>query len=347
MSMRTWDLLADSAVQIDGYSLEGLLYDGDGWPRRTTLVWLEGGGARGVGEDVNYFPGEQEAFQARGATLPLQGAWTLAGLARHLDMLPLFDTTPEYPGNEAYRRWAFESAALDLALRQADTTTAARLGRPAQPVEFVASLSLGDEKGLTRLRRLHRALPELGFKLDATAFWDSVLVAELVAMDRVRVVDFKGAYVGTTVDQAPEPELYQRIVDALPEALLEDPHRTPECDEVLATELHRVSWDAPIHSADDIDGLEHAPRMINLKPSRFGSLERLCDAYDYCHDRQIGTYGGGQSELGPGRGQIQYLASLFHADAANDVAPVVFNTADAFDGLPAGPLPPPSGNGFR
>ena len=62
-----------------------------------------------------------------------------------------------------------------------------------------------------------------------------------------------------------------------------------------------------------------------MKPSRFGSIERLFAAYDYCEARGIGAYGGGQWELGPGRGHIQLLAALFHPDTPNDVAPREFN----------------------
>ena len=69
--------------------------------------------------------------------------------------------------------------------------------------------------------------------------------------------------------------------------------------------------------------------MVNIKPSRLGGLRNLLDAYDYCAERGIGNYGGGQFELGVGRGQIQYLASLFHADAPNDVAPTRLQPARA------------------
>ena len=64
------------------------------------------------------------------------------------------------------------------------------------------------------------------------------------------------------------------------------------------------------------------PRTVNLKPSRFGSVRALFDGYDFCAERGMGAYGGGQYELGVGRGQIQYLAALFHPDAPNDIAPV-------------------------
>ena len=49
-------------------------------------------------------------------------------------------------------------------------------------------------------------------------------------------------------------------------------------------------------------------------------------------------YGGGMGELGVGRGQIELLAALFHADAPNDVAPSAYNEDDPPGGLPASPL---------
>ncbi len=94
---------------------------------------------------------------------------------------------------------------------------------------------------------------------------------------------------------------------------------------MLATHRERFSWDAPIHSVADIQALRYPPRMVNIKPSRLGGLRNLLDAFDYCAEHGIGNYGGGQFELGVGRGQIQYLASLFHADAPNDVAPSGYN----------------------
>ena len=49
-------------------------------------------------------------------------------------------------------------------------------------------------------------------------------------------------------------------------------------------------------------------------------------------------YGGGQFELGPGRGQNQYLASLWHPDGPNDVAPSGYNLPEPPAGLPDSPL---------
>jgi hypothetical protein len=88
--------------------------------------------------------------------------------------------------------------------------------------------------------------------------------------------------------------------------------------------------------------------MINIKPSRLGGLQSLLDTYDYCAEQGIECYGGGQSELGVGRGQIQYLASLFHPDAPNDVAPSAFNLPEPPPDLPPSPLEPaPAELGFR
>ena len=51
----------------------------------------------------------------------------------------------------------------------------------------------------------------------------------------------------------------------------------------------------------------------------------MLDFYAYCDEHEIVLYGGGMFELGPGRGQIQYLASLFHPEGPNDVAPRAYN----------------------
>jgi hypothetical protein len=163
------------------------------------------------------------------------------------------------------------------------------------------------------------------------------------------ILDFKALYRGTVVDQAPDPVLYRRVVDAFPDAWLEDPDvETPETAAVLEPHHDRITWDAPIHSIADIEALPFAPRMVNIKPSRIGGLRDLCAAYDYCAEHRIGAYGGGQFELGPGRGQAQYLASLFHPDMPNDLAPVGYNENDPPPGLPSSPLPPnPDPTGFR
>jgi hypothetical protein len=214
------------------------------------------------------------------------------------------------------------------------------LGRDALPLTFVVSLRLGEPPTLAPIESRLAHYPTLRFKLDATTSWTPELIAELAGTGAVESIDFKALYHGTIVDQEPDPVLYERVVAAFPEAWLEDPDVVTEgTAAALAGEHHRITWDAPIHSIADIEALPFAPRMVNLKPSRIGGLRKLCDTYDYCADHSIGAYGGGQFELGPGRGQAQYLASLFHSDTPNDLAPVGFNQSEPPPGLSASPLP--------
>jgi L-alanine-DL-glutamate epimerase-like enolase superfamily enzyme len=347
--MSTWEQLAELPVEIENYSLEPLRAQvSSEFERKSTVIHLRGAGEEGVGEDVTYDAVDHEVMQAAGPVLPLAGRFTLASFAEHLAGLSLFTKPPQREVSARYRTWAYESAALDLALRQSATTLHEALAREALPVRFVVSLRLGEPASLQPLSERLALYPALRFKLDPTSSWDEALIAELRATGAVDSVDFKGLYVGSIVDQPADPVLYERVVEAFPQAWIEDPKLTPATDTILAAHRERFSWDAPIHSIADIEALPYPPRMVNIKPSRLGGLRNLLDAYDYCAAHGIGNYGGGQFELGVGRGQIQYMASLFHADAPNDVAPTGFNLPDATPGLPPSPLmPAPSASGFR
>ena len=346
--MSTWEQLAQMPVQIEECVLEGLRQDvSSSFERKSTLIHLRGGGEQGTGEDVTYDGADHDIFQAAGPGFPLQGSFTLASFARHLAEHSLFAQPPQREVSARYRTWAYESAALDLALRQAGAPLHAVLERTPQPVRFVVSMRLGEPPSAEPVRTRLELYPGLRFKLDPTSSWDERLIAELRDTGAVDSVDFKSFYSGTIVDQPADPELYRRVVETLTDAWIEDPALTHETEPVLAAHRDRFSWDAPIHAIADIEALAYPPRMVNIKPSRLGSLHNLLDAYDYCAERDIGNYGGGQFELGAGRGHIQYLASLFHPDAPNDVAPSGFNLAQAQPGLPSSPLAPrPAEVGF-
>jgi L-alanine-DL-glutamate epimerase-like enolase superfamily enzyme len=345
----TWEALAGLELEIDGYALDPLQAEvSSEFDRWSTIIRLLGAGEEGLGEDVTYDAVDHEILQAAGTTLPLAGRFTLESFCAHLAGLQLFPEPPQREVSSRYRTWAYESAALDLALRQAGTTLHAALGREPQPVRFVVSLRLGEPPTLEPIQRRLALYPWLRFKLDPTSSWDERLIAELVATGTVDSVDFKGYYSGSIVDQPADEVLYRRVAEAFPHAWIEDPALTPETDAALAPHRERFSWDATIHSIADIEALPYPPRMVNIKPSRLGGLRSLLDAYDYCAARSIGNYGGGQFELGVGRGQNQYLASLFHPDAPNDVAPTGFNLPEPPAGLPSSPLPPlPGASGFR
>jgi L-alanine-DL-glutamate epimerase-like enolase superfamily enzyme len=346
----TFDLLADLPLQVDGYTLEGLKQNvSSGFERLSTVVHLQGAGHEGLGEDVVYDSEDHVAMQEAGPIQPLAGTYTLGEFCELIDSLDLFPVAPQRDVSRLYRRWTFHSAALDLALQQSGKPLHEQLGRDPQPVTFVVSLRLGEPPTLDPITHRLSNYPTLRFKLDPTSSWTPELIAALVDTSAVDSVDFKSLYRGTVVDQPPDPVLYKRVVDAFPHAWIEDPDVvTPETAAVLADVHDRITWDAPIHSIDDIDSLPFAPRMVNIKPSRIGGLKKLCDTYDYCTAHDIGAYGGGQFELGPGRGQNQYLASLFHPDTPNDLAPSGFNVDDPEPGLPSSPLPPaPAAVGFR
>jgi L-alanine-DL-glutamate epimerase-like enolase superfamily enzyme len=349
--MSTYEHLASFPLEVDGYSLEGLERDvSSDFTRRTTVVSLRGQGEAGVGEDVTYDGDEQQRLQRAGPVHDLGGAHTLGSFSELLGSLDLFpESAPSVDGWRHYRRWAFESAALDLALRQAGVSLADALGLEARPVSFVVSMRLGEPPEIERVLDLLAAYPGTRFKLDPTSDWDEALVTRLAGLGLVETVDLKGAYRGTVVDQPADAVLYRLVAEGFPTAWIEDPDlTTPEAEAALEPYRARVTWDAIVHSVADIETLPFAPRGLNVKPSRFGSLRALLDTYDYCGERRITVYGGGQFELGPGRGQIQYLASLFSPDAPNDVAPGGFNDPSPGPGLPTSPLAPsPSATGFR
>ena len=340
--MATYDAVRDLPLVIESYELEPLEADvSSDFTRLSTVIHLHGGGHEGVGEDVTYDALDHVALQDAGPVQPLAGEWTIDTFSRHLGGLDLWPSPPVREPSIDYRRWAYESAALDLALRQAGRSLAALLGREPRPVTFVMSLRLGEPATIAPLRRRLESYPALRFKLDPTASWNEALVQELVDTGAVDSVDLKGLYRGTVVDVEPSPALYSMVAEAFPDAWIEDPDlSTPELRAALADAHDRITWDAPIHSVEDIEGRDFAPRMVNVKPSRFGPLARLFAAYDYCDEHGIGAYGGGQFELGPGRGHIQYLASIFHPGTPNDVAPSLYNLPEPPPGLPVSPLEP-------
>jgi L-alanine-DL-glutamate epimerase-like enolase superfamily enzyme len=335
--MATFDTLAGLALDIDSYTLEGLDRQVSAeMERRTTIVHLRGGGHAGLGEDVGYDPDEQVRFQQAGAVLALAGSRTLGEFCEYVEQLELFAPDER---SWRFRIWAFESAALDLALRQAGQPLHAVLGSSPEPMRYVASLRLGEPPTLAPVELRLTLDPTLRFKLDATSSWTPEIIAGLVATGAVDSIDFKGRYKGTVVDQGADPVLYRRIAEAFPDAWLEDPDLdVPEAAAALAEAHARITWDAPIHGIADIQALPFAPRMVNLKPSRIGRLRELCETYDHCAAHGIGAYGGGQTELGVGRGQAQYLAAIFHADAPNDLAPADYNQISPPAGLPRSPL---------
>src|SRR5690348_4833152 len=148
--MASFDAIADLPLEIESCKFEGRELVLGSFERLTTIVKLRGGGEEGIGEDVVYDAVDHIGQQSHGPPEGLAGKFTFAEFSDRLEEIDLFPAGP--PEREdispAYRRWAFESAALDLALRQAGTNLAAALGREPRPLNFVSSFRLaGWEEG--------------------------------------------------------------------------------------------------------------------------------------------------------------------------------------------------------
>ncbi|WP_049907397.1 enolase [Halovivax asiaticus] len=351
-----YDRIADLPVRIDDVALERREREtSSDFTRVTTIVSLSGPGPDGAqvvgrGEDVTYDADEHDAL-ARTGLPDLIGEYTMDSFSAHVGEVDCFPAgAPDREVFRNYRRWGIESAALDLALRQAETGLASALDRESNPVRFVASTRLGDPPTVDRVESLLDRVPDLQLKLDPTTEWTDAVIDALVDTGAVRILDLKGQYEGTDVDAPADPDLYRRLLEAFSDAVIEDPALTDETRALFDDpEIRsRVSWDAPIHGLDDVRALPWEPDWLNIKPSRFGSLESLFETIEYCRDRDVTMYGGGQFELDVGRGQLQLLASLCYPDGPNDIAPQPYNRPTVPTDLPAPPLSAPTSPvGFR
>lgn len=342
-----WTAIKDLPIAIESFAFDALVPSGPTAIEdfSTTLLRLRGRGEEGLGEQV----GQAEAQTSlRASAYPLTGEWaTLAEFLDHLDTIEMWPEPPEYELARNWRRWTFESAALDLALRQARTSLSEVLGRTPRPVTFVNSFGLGDppdsDKVATR-RALH---PTVGFKLDVAPSWTQDIMDRIAAVDGVATIDFKGQYGLAVDDEAALLAMYERTVATFTEVIFEDPHDRPAVLELLGPIADRVAYDAPITSVESIGATPIAVRIVNVKPCRVGRLQELSRLYAYCAAAGIQMYNGGMGELGVGRGQAQLLAALFHPDAPNDIAPSEFNLETPPSGLPPSPLDPAPDRGFR
>jgi hypothetical protein len=316
--------IADLSLEIDGYGLERRELPVLEWTRVTTTIVMRGRGLEGRGEDVTYQPEEHDALAAA-EPVDLSGVTTFAEAA---DALGAFGV--------GYRRWAFESAALDLALKQASKTLGDALRLPYRPIRFCMSTRQDARPWMD-------AMPGLEFKLDPELSWEDDYIDALAASGRVRVLDLKAHYPVEVVGVGPDERLYVACRDRFDDdTTIEDAWIEDGWLDLFRGHEHRLAFDAIIHSVNDIEALPFLPRRMNIKPSRFGPIENLFATIEYCKAHRIALYGGGQTELGIGRDHIQALASLFYSAAANDVAPREYNTGEARTGLPPSPLPAPS-----
>ena len=164
----------------------------------------------------------------------------------------------------------------------------------------------------------------------------------MAATGAVEIVDFKGHY-GLETGELPELlAMYERVIAAFPDALLEDAHDLPE-----VTRAARARGAPHLLRRADLQRRPTStpPRCRRGRSTSSRAASATCgrcsSVYAAVEERGLITYGGGMGELDVGRGQIQLLASLFHPDGPNDVAPGGYNLDTPAADLPSQPAARP------
>lgn len=335
-----YEALQSLTVAIEDVTFEGRRIETESRTFERTIIRIHGDGDTGFGEDVTPSIEAHEQLRKDGLTLPT-GDQTIRSFTSALDT----DSIPSEPtalrASSNHLRWAIESAALDLALKQSGQTLATVLDRTYEPMSFVASLQLGDPPRMRPLYRLHDTVPNLEFKIDVPSAPSDELLSELSATDAIRVLDLKGQY-DSNIGAPADPKLYRRLFELFPDALIEDPAVTDVTRDILEEYTDRISWDALITSVESIRELPWEPTALNIKPCRSGSLKSLCRILEYAFEHDIGLYGGRMFELDAGRAHSQAFASLFYPDSPNDLAPPAYHRFEVGNSLPKSPLDPPA-----
>ena len=132
----------------------------------------------------------------------------------------------------SYRTWAYESAALDLALRQAGHD-AARGARPRAAARALRRLAAPRRAADARRRSgaAWSSTRTLRFKLDPTSSWDEALDRRACRRPArwTRWTSRGSTRAPSSISRA-DPVLYERVGSAFPDAWIEDPELTPETD---------------------------------------------------------------------------------------------------------------------
>lgn len=305
--------IEDTTVALGSEPVSGYY---DGASRPTGFVTLHGGGHSGVGENVSWYPNDQRAFEkACAEVLPLEARTVgeASAIVRERDDQP-------------YHRAAIEAALIDLALRQHETNLFALSGRPVRGVRYAWSIGAASDP-LEASDLVRRSCPEARLKIDLPAEgWSDEMWSRLGSLERVVVVDFKR-------DGANEQ--LERAAHHLPTAWIEDPPLTARRVTTEAAWRDRVALDAYVSQAVDLNDPPFSPAAVNVKAPRVGGVFEALRVLEACRRLDCSAYFGGMFEVGVGRRQAHVLASLFTADAWNDLAPL----PKSDDGpWPAGPI---------
>ena len=241
--------------------------------RLSTILRIHGGGEEGIGEDVTYDALDHIALRdARPGPRRSPARTRSASFSDLVGELDLFSAEPVRDVSRLYRRWAYESAALDLALRQAGSSLAEALGREARPVTFVVSLRLGEPPTLSPVSRRLDRYPGLRFKLDPTTRGQrSSSPSSSRPAPSTRSTSRASTRGPSSTSRRTRSSTGWSRRSRRPGSRIPALTTRPAGSRAARD---RITWDAPIHSIEDIEALPFPPKMVNVKPSRFGSLRR-------------------------------------------------------------------------
>lgn len=312
-------------VRVVGYYERG--------PRPAGFVTLRGRGHAGRGENVGWTSAEQAAFAAAFVQRAPQGETTVGEVAA-----ALVDA-------HSYHRAAIEGAAIDLALKQGNTNIFVKAARDPRPVSFCWSLH--DERDpVSAIEDVAAHCPTARVKIDVPEKgWPNSVWDALAATERVVILDFKRRGRAGEVLVAHE---------RMPEAWIEDPPLTALARYGSGEWTRRVALDGWVTQVPDAEWPPLPPGAVNVKAPRVGGWLEALRLLEICDAEGWHAYVGGMFEVGPGREQARVLASLFTADAWNDLAPIrpgsdapYAATPISVDGNFTGFAPPETGRSRR
>ena len=260
--------------------------------------------------------------------LPLAGEWTL-----RLASPSTSAGSTLFPGAAPPDRRSTATTAAGASRARRSTSRCARparsladVARPRAAPGHVRRLLAAGRPADARARSRAGSPPTRTCASSSTATpdWDDELIDGLVETGAVDSIDFKGAYKGTPVDVETDPAFYRRDRRGVPGRLARGP-RPRDRGRARGAASRTTTASPGTRRSTRSTTSSRMPRAAAARSTSSrrasASLEALFAGYDFCAERGMGAYGGGQYELGVGRGQIQYLAALFHPDAPNDIAP--------------------------
>ena len=344
--LATFDAVADLPLEVESFALERLEQAVSprvhaSHHRRAPARRRRGGRRRGrhvrAPED---HPGRGRAPARRGRTCSTRSrSWSVGSSCSR--------TSRRCGAYYDYRRWAFESAALDLALRQAGRSLADAVERKAGPVGSSCRWASAIRRAWARVRGWLEPIQACSSSSTRGAR-DENLVAELAELGCVESSTSRVSTAARSVDQPPDPRLYRLLVEGFPEAFIEDPALTAETrDPGAASRPRHLGRDHPLgrgHRGAALPAPDDQHQAVAVRERCGGCSTRTTTA----RSRESGRTAAASSSsaLGAARSSTSPRSSIPTRPTTS--RPRDFNLPQPRPGLPTSPLEPAlEPTGFR